>query len=124
MSPLKNLAEQLQKKVRAKMVDKAAEDIASQLYHNTRDTLVNTTRRVAEEVQDEENHQKVREATARVVEEAQRLGATAWRGISGEPAPWEPPPQQDAASSERDATSSEEQDDDLRARLRREMMGE
>lgn len=79
MDRMKKLSKELNKKIKGKLVDKAAEDIASQLYKETRQAVVTTVQRVADEFGDEDNRQRLRAMTERLESEARNLGEHARR---------------------------------------------
>ena len=72
MSQIKRLARDLNKKIRGKIIDKTAEDIAAKVYTDTREAVLDAAQRVISEINSEDNQARVKRAT-------QRLGDTARR---------------------------------------------
>ncbi len=104
-----SILDDLNKSIRKKMVSKTAEDIASNIYKQAKDTA----KKVVEEVRDEENQEKAKDAVRQMGQEARRLGDQALQTLGFEV----------EGSQEEDEAEPEpaRQGESVRERLKREM---
>ena len=75
-----SILDDLNKSIRKKMVSKTAEDIASNIYKQAKDTA----KKVVEEVRDEQNQEKAKDAVRQIGQEARRLGEEALQTLGFE----------------------------------------
>lgn len=98
-----SILNELGRSIRRKMINKTADDLASGLYNKAK----GTARKVVEEVTDEENHERAREAVRNLGHEARRMSEEALQTL-GFDLDTEPPP-------------ADPEGESLRERLKREM---
>ena len=120
MSQIKRLARDLNKKIRGKIIDKTAEDIAPKVYTEPREAVAEAAQRVIQEINSEDNQARVKRATQRLGDTARRIREDAREvidDITGRAPDDSPEPERDDAPAPRDDEDSDSDASSLRAQL-------